>query len=137
MADRKDQIVGLVLRRDVFAGLAADKDDARLATLGRPTHTIPASITACAKCCSGAGQDYHPNPIVRRNVLHGFAQLADGQIVYCVPALGRLIVSHAMCAEASFSSNRWLKLGMTSSGTSWWTGMEQWDYSIGVTGTEG
>ena len=41
--DHKDQIVGLVLRRDVFAGLAADKDGARLATLARPTHTIPES----------------------------------------------------------------------------------------------
>jgi len=41
--DHKDQIVGLVLRRDIFAGLAADKDDARLAALGRPTHTIPES----------------------------------------------------------------------------------------------
>jgi CBS domain containing-hemolysin-like protein len=41
--DDKDQIVGLVLRRDVFAGLAADKDDTRLADLGRPPHAVPES----------------------------------------------------------------------------------------------
>jgi len=39
----KDQVVSLVLRRDVLAGLAAGNDDLTLTTLRRRLHTVPES----------------------------------------------------------------------------------------------
>ena len=42
----KDQIVGLVLRRDVLNALAAGKDEMALAELARTPHTVPESARA-------------------------------------------------------------------------------------------